>query len=59
MDEGFCRPARQKIAGILNVFQDFLTRQGGKEPGQTAFNACEYRFSDHAEQRLQILTSVV
>ncbi|EOS63603.1 hypothetical protein C816_03377 [Oscillibacter sp. 1-3] len=22
----------------------FLTRQGGKRPGQPAFNACEYRF---------------
>ncbi len=21
MEEGFCRPARQKIAGILDVFQ--------------------------------------
>ena len=46
MGEGFCRPARQKIAGILAVFQDFLTRQGGKRPGQTAFIVCEYRFSD-------------
>ncbi len=44
MDEGFCCPARQKIAGILDVFQDFLTRQGGKRPAQTAFNTCEYRF---------------
>ena len=44
MGEGFCRPARQKIAGILDVFQDFLTQQGDKRPGQTAFNACEYRF---------------
>lgn len=38
------RPARQKIAGILDVFQDYFTRQGGKSTGQTAFNACEYRF---------------
>ena len=30
MGEGFCRPVRQKIAGILCVFQDFLTRQDGK-----------------------------
>ena len=44
MGEGFCRPARQKIAKILDVFQDFLTRQGGKSSGRTAFNACEYRF---------------
>lgn len=43
MDEGFCCPARQKIAGILDVLQDFLTWQGGKRPGQTAFHACEYR----------------
>ncbi len=26
----FFRPARQKIAGILAVLQDFLTQQGGK-----------------------------
>ena len=44
MDEGFCRPARQKIPGILDVFQDFLTRQGGKRPAQTVFNAYEYSF---------------
>ena len=44
MDEGFCRPARQKIAGILDVFQDFLTRQGSKKTEQTVLNACEYRF---------------
>ena len=31
-------------AGILDVFQDFLTRQGGKRRAQTAFYACEYRF---------------
>ena len=31
-------------AEILDVFQDFLTWQGGKGPGQTAFNACEYSF---------------
>lgn len=43
MDKGG-RPARQKIAGILDVFQDYLTRQGGKSTGQTAFNACEYSF---------------
>ena len=43
MDKGG-RPARQKIAGILDVFQDYLTRQGGKSTGQTAFNTCEYRF---------------
>ena len=42
MSEGFYRPARQKTAGILAVFQDFLTRQGGERPGQTASNACEY-----------------
>ena len=34
MGEGFCRPARQKIAGILGVFQDFLTQQDGKRPVQ-------------------------
>jgi len=39
----FCL-ARKKLAGILAAFQDFLPRQGGKIPGQTAFNACEYRF---------------
>ena len=44
MDEEFCRPARQKIAEILDVFQDFSTRQGGKRPGQTVCNACVYRF---------------
>ena len=44
MDEGFCRPARKKIAGILDILQDFLTWQEGKRPGQTAFHACEYRF---------------
>ncbi len=44
MGEGFCQPARQKIVGILGVFQDFLTQQGGKRPAQTACNACEYRF---------------
>jgi hypothetical protein len=35
MDEGFCRPARQKITEILGGFQDFLTPQGGKRPVQT------------------------
>ena len=30
------RPARQKIAGILAVLQDFLTQQGGKIPVQAA-----------------------
>lgn len=45
MGERFCRPARQKIAGILIVFQDFLTQQGGKKYVQTAFHACEYSFS--------------
>ena len=44
MGEGFYRPVRQKTAGILDVFQDFLTRQGSERPAQTAFNACEYRF---------------
>jgi len=44
MDEGFFRPARQKTAGILYVFQGFLTQQGGKRPGQTASNGCEYSF---------------
>ena len=29
IDEEFCRPARQKITGILCGFQDFLTPQGG------------------------------
>ena len=32
----FFRPARRKIAGILGVLQDFLTRQGGKRPVQAA-----------------------
>lgn len=27
MNEGFCRPVRQKIAGMLDVLQDFLTQQ--------------------------------
>ena len=31
-------------AEIPDVFQAFLTWQGGKGPGQTAFNACEYSF---------------
>ncbi len=44
MGEGFYLPVRQKIEGILDVFQVFLTRQSGIRPGQTAFNACEYRF---------------
>lgn len=44
MGEGFYRPARQKNAGTPCVFQTFLTRQDGKGPGQTAFNAYKYRF---------------
>ena len=32
MDQEFFRPARQKTAGILCGFQDFLTQQGGKHP---------------------------
>jgi hypothetical protein len=32
----FFRPARQKIAGILAVLQDFLTQQDGKIPVQAA-----------------------
>ena len=43
MGEGFYRNEKQKIAGILDVFQDFLTQQGGERSDQTAFNACEYR----------------
>jgi hypothetical protein len=35
VNERFCRPARQKIAGILCGFQDFLTPQGGKRTVQT------------------------
>ena len=29
------RPARQKIAGMLGVFQDFLTKRGTKFAAQT------------------------
>ena len=43
MGEGFCCPARQKIAGILTDFK-ILTWQGGKKTVQTAFRDCEYRF---------------
>ena len=41
---GILPPCKAKIAGILCVLQDFLTKQGGKRLAQMAFNACEYRF---------------
>ena len=37
MDEGFCRPARQKSQEYLSVLQEFFTRQGGKRPDLAAF----------------------
>ena len=36
-------PCKAKIAGILDVFQDFLMWQGSKRPVQMAFNVREYR----------------
>mgnify|MGYP002508169086 CR=1 FL=1 len=44
----------QKIAGILCVFQDFLTQQDVKRLAQTASNACECRFL--IQEILQLLT---
>ena len=60
MGEGFSRRSRQIFAGILDVFQENLTKNGAKRPGQTAFNACEYSFQEKgvvkwmAGQRRQI-----
>jgi hypothetical protein len=34
--QGFFCPARQKIAGILGVLQDFLTQQDRKRPALAA-----------------------
>ena len=44
MGEGFSRRSRQIFAGILDVFQENLTKIGAKRPGQAAFNTCEYNF---------------
>ena len=44
MGEGFLRRSRQIFAGILDVFQENLTKNGVKRPDQTAFNACGYNF---------------
>ena len=44
MSEGFSRWARQIFAGILDVFQENLTMNSAKSPGQAAFNACDYSF---------------
>ncbi len=52
MGEGFFRQSRRFDAGILCVFQGEATQSGGKRPAQTAFNACEYRFSNHSPRVL-------
>ena len=36
------RPIRR--VGVLTIFKQGLTKNGGKRTVQTSFNACEYKF---------------
>ena len=58
MGEGFW-PCKAKNRGNSDGFQDFLTRQGGKRPTQTAFGGCEYRFLVPKEHFLRKLDAAL